>query len=176
MMLVVWGWLLAVMLLAGPAAAQSCRHLLEDTGAKNLAKGQPANQSSIHRHQIIGSADKAVDGDCNGDWYHGSCTHTKYDKDPWWYVDLGDSYKISVVIVKNRKDCCGERIDQAEIHLGDTLEDHGKSNPLCGIILNTSPGSITTIYCNEQKGRYVSVHLVGKQYLSLCEVEVYSTQ
>ncbi|XP_025031055.1 uncharacterized protein LOC103053962 [Python bivittatus] len=176
MMLVVWGWLLAVTLLAGPAAAQSCRHLLEGTGTKNLAKGQPANQSSIHRHQIIGSADKAVDGDCNGDWYHGSCTHTKYDKDPWWYVDLGDSYKISVVIVGNREDCCGERINQAEIRLGDTLEDHGKSNPLCGIVLNTSPGSVTTIYCNEQQGRYVSVHLVGRQYLSLCEVEVYSVQ
>ncbi|XP_013928711.1 PREDICTED: fucolectin-1-like, partial [Thamnophis sirtalis] len=129
---------------------------------RNLALGKPASQSSIHSHDIIGSADKAVDGSCTGDWYQKSCTHTKNEKNPWWLVDLGESHKISMVVVKNRQDCCGERLLKAEVRLGDSLEDHGRANPLCGIILNTSRGSITTIYCNGKQGRYISVHLPRK--------------
>ncbi|KAL7990237.1 hypothetical protein Chor_010591 [Crotalus horridus] len=169
----VWGFLLAVTLLAGPAAAQTCRPLPTGVKGRNLALGKLAQQSSIHQHDIVGSADKAVDGNCNGDWYNKSCTHTKKEKNPWWYVDLGESHKISVVIVKNRVDCCGERLYRAEVHLGDSLKDHGRSNPRCGTILNTSPGSITTIYCNGQRGRYVSVHLPRVDYLTVCEVEAY---
>ncbi|KAK9402824.1 hypothetical protein NXF25_007651 [Crotalus adamanteus] len=169
----VWGCLLAVTLLAGPAAAQTCRPLPTGVKGRNLAWGKLAQQSSIHQHDIVGSADKAVDGNCNGDWYNKSCTHTKKEKNPWWYVDLGESHKISVVIVKNRVDCCGERLYRAEVHLGDSLKDHGRSNPRCGTILNTSPGSITTIYCNGQRGRYVSVHLPRVDYLTVCEVEAY---
>lgn len=91
--------------------------------------GKPASQSSIHQHYIVGSADKAVDGGCSGDWYNNSCTHTKKEKNPWWLVDLGKSRKISVVLVKNRQDCCGQRLYEAEVHLGDSLADHGRANP-----------------------------------------------
>uniref|UniRef100_A0A098LYP9 Fucolectin-5 n=1 Tax=Hypsiglena sp. JMG-2014 TaxID=1550645 RepID=A0A098LYP9_9SAUR len=175
-MLIVWGGLLAVTLLAGPAAAQSCRPLPIGAGGKNLALGKPASQSSIHHHDIIGSADKAVDGNCNGDWYNKSCTHTKNEMNPWWFVDLEESQRIYAVLVKNRDGCCGQRLYKAEVRLGDSLKDHGRTNYLCGIILNAGLGSITTIYCNGHKGRYVSVHLPGKDYLTLCEVEVYSTK
>ncbi|XP_026578808.1 fucolectin-4-like [Pseudonaja textilis] len=95
---------------------------------------------------------------------------------PWWLVDLGEPRKISVVLVKTRYDCCAKRMYEAEVHLGNSLKDHGRANPLCGIILNTRLGSITTIYCNGQEGRYVSVHLPGVNTLALCEVEVYGTQ
>lgn len=58
------------------------------------------------------------------------CGHTQADPDPWWTVDLGSQYSISAVIVKNREDCCGERLRGAQIHVGDSLEDHGKQNPM----------------------------------------------
>ncbi|KAL7990238.1 hypothetical protein Chor_010592 [Crotalus horridus] len=176
MMFFVWECLLAVTLLAGPAAAQSCRPPPGNRGAKNLALGKPAYQTSNFPYESIGSPDKAVDGDCNGTWSHASCSHTNLERNPGWYVDLGESHKIYAVVVRNREDCCGERLFEAEVHLGDSLEDHGRSNPRCGIILNTSPGSITTIYCNGQRGRYVSVHLPREGYLTICEVEVYGTQ
>ncbi|XP_026547329.1 fucolectin-like, partial [Notechis scutatus] len=140
---------------------------------RNLALGKPASQSSIHHHDIVGSADKAVDGNCNGDWYNNSCIHTKNEMNPWWLVDLGEPRKISVVLVKTRYDCCAKRMYEAEVHLGNSLKDHGRANPLCGTILNVSPGSITTIYCNGQEGRYISVHLPAKDYLNMCEVEAY---
>ncbi|XP_026549073.1 fucolectin-1-like, partial [Notechis scutatus] len=144
--------------------------------ATNVALGKPAYQSSIHPHELHGSPGRAVDGDCNGNWSHGSCIRTKHEAQPWWYVDLGHSYNISTVVVKNVEECCGENIYHLEVHVGDALENHGRSNALCGIILDTRLGSITTIYCKGQEGRYVSVHLPGVNTLAFCEVEVYGTQ
>ncbi|XP_061463149.1 fucolectin-like [Rhineura floridana] len=170
-------WLLALALLAGRGEAQSCRPELQGI-AHNLAKGRPACQSSIYPHVIIGAASKAVDGNCGGDWFKdGTCTHTQQDTEPWWYVDLGDQYAISAVIVKNRGDGSGKRLEGAQIRVGDSVADHGKSNPLCGTITNTSLGSITTLYCNWLKGSYVSINIPGRaEYLHVCEVEVYGTK
>ncbi|XP_026546725.1 fucolectin-4-like, partial [Notechis scutatus] len=149
---------------------------VEVYGADNLALGKPTSQSSDYIYESLGSPDKAVDGDCNGTWRHGSCAHTSLERNPWLLVDLGEPHKIYVVVLKNREDCCGERLYGAEVHLGDSLDDHGRANPLCGIILNTSLGSITTIYCNGQEGRYISIHLPGEGYLTVCEVEAYSAE
>nr|XP_034980357.1 uncharacterized protein LOC118089697 [Zootoca vivipara] len=176
-MLLSWTGLLALVLLSGHAEAQSCKPELQGI-ALNLAKGRPTCQSSILPLEIIGTASKAVDGNCNGDWYKsGTCTHTQLDKEPWWHVDLGEQFAISAVVVKNRGDCCGERLQGAEIRVGDSVADRGKSNHLCGTITDTSLGSISTLYCNWLKGRYVSVHIPGRaEYLTLCEVEVYGTK
>ncbi|XP_033011947.1 fucolectin-like [Lacerta agilis] len=176
-MFLTWTWLLAPALLAAHGEAQSCKPEFQGA-ALNLAKGRPACQSSIFPHEIIAAASKAVDGNCGGDWYKpGTCTHTLLDTEPWWYVDLGEQYAISVVVVKNRGDCCGERLQGAQIRVGDSVADHGKSNPLCGTITNTSLGSVSTLNCNWLKGRYVSVNIPGRaEYLTLCEVEVYGTK
>ncbi|KAM3841091.1 fucolectin-like isoform 2-T8 [Vipera latastei] len=167
------GCLLAVTLLAGPALAQSCKPLPKDVVGKNLALKKPAQQSSTSND---GSPDKAVDGKCIGEWSKGSCTHTKHERNPWWLVDLGESRKIYAVMVKNRKDCCGQRLYEAEIHVGDSRKDNGRVNYLCDIIQNDNPGSLVTIYCDGHQGRYVSVHLPRDDALTLCEVEVYGTQ
>uniref|UniRef100_A0A8C6XVF1 Fucolectin tachylectin-4 pentraxin-1 domain-containing protein n=1 Tax=Naja naja TaxID=35670 RepID=A0A8C6XVF1_NAJNA len=143
--------------------------------ATNVALGKPAYQSSVQPHEILGSAEKAVDGNCSGNWSQGSCIRTKHEAQPWWYVDLGDSYKISVVVVKNPEDCCRELINHLEVRVGDTLENHGRSNAPCGIIPFIRLGSISTFFCNGQKGRYVSVHLPGVNSLVVCEVEVVGT-
>ncbi|XP_044863857.1 uncharacterized protein LOC123365218 [Mauremys mutica] len=144
-------------------------------GAWNLALGHPATQSSIFE-DVTGKAmaEKAVDGKRDGKWVQGSCSHTQFDTEPWWNVDLGSRQSVSVVIVKNREDeCCGERIRGAQIHVGDSLADHGKQNPICGIITDTRPGSVSTICCNGLEGRYVTIVIPGRaEYLTLCEVEV----
>ncbi|XP_066479181.1 fucolectin-4-like [Tiliqua scincoides] len=147
------------------------------TPARNLALGRCARQSSIFPYEIIGKACKAVNGNCDGDFEQASCTHTNLDMEPWWYVDLGDQFFISTVVVKNREDCCSERLKGAEIQVGNSLANHGKSNPVCGRIANPSPGSISTIHCNGQEGRYVSISIPGRaEYLTLCEVEVYGSK
>ncbi|CAI5778806.1 Hypothetical predicted protein [Podarcis lilfordi] len=172
----IWIWLLVLALLAECAEAQSCKPDLRGA-ARNLARGRPACQSSIYSHPIIPSASKAIDGNCEGNFFHGSCTHTSTEKEPWWHVDLGEQFAISTVVVKNREDCCSERLLGAEIRVGDSVADHGKSNPLCGNITDTRRGSFSSLNCHWLKGRYVSVNLPGDaSTLTLCEVEVYGTK
>src|SRR5258708_750220 len=65
----------------------------------NLALGQPATQSST----LFGSdASLAVDGNTDGNWCDGSVTHTDYDPNSWWEVDLGQSRQIGSISIFNR--------------------------------------------------------------------------
>nr|XP_025044466.1 uncharacterized protein LOC106732561 isoform X2 [Pelodiscus sinensis] len=145
-------------------------------GAQNLALRRQAAQSSSFLGTIFDMAGNAVDGNRNGVWERGSCSLTKRDTEPWWTVDLGRRHSVSMVMVKNREDgSYWKRLKGAEIHVGDSLTDNGKSNPLCGTINDTRPGSLSTICCNGRQGRYVTTTIPGRaEYLSLCEVEVLS--
>ncbi|XP_065254316.1 fucolectin-like [Emys orbicularis] len=167
-----WRLLMMIGILAGTGVSQGCT---PPPGARNLALERPATQSST---LPSGMAENAVDGKRDGKWAQGSCSHTQFDTEPWWNVDLGSPQSVSAVIVKNREDeCCGERIRGAQIRVGDSLADHGKQNPICGTITDTAPGSVSTICCNGLEGRYVTVTIPGRaEYLTLCEVEVYGTQ
>ncbi|XP_066479180.1 fucolectin-like [Tiliqua scincoides] len=159
---------------------QSNQHccLSKNSGqATNLARGRPAFQSSTYPDVISGIAHKAVDGNCDGNFHHASCTHTDQETEPWWYVDLGEQYAISAVVVKNRGDCCGSRLWGAEVHVGDSTGSSSKFNPVCDSFQDTSDGSLSTIYCNGLIGRYVSIVIRGRaDYLHVCEVEVYGTK
>ena len=64
-----------------------------------------------------GAASRAVDGNFDGLWSHGSCTHTQLQTDPWWRVDLGSSKPVSEVFIVNRVG--GEnRLNNAELRVG----------------------------------------------------------
>ncbi|XP_075776062.1 uncharacterized protein LOC112547121 [Pelodiscus sinensis] len=153
--------------------SQSC---IPPQWAENLALRRPVTQSSTYdpNNEFSGPS-KAVDGNRNGTYNHGSCSHTRFDTEPWWSVDLGSRHSVSMVIVKNREDCCWERLQGARIHVGDSLANQGKDNPICGTINDTRPGSLSTICCDGLEGRYVTIVIPGREeYLSLCEVEVLS--
>lgn len=51
------------------------------------------------------------------------------ETNPWWRLDLLDTYIITSIIITNRGDCCAERINGAQIHVGNSLQDNGASNP-----------------------------------------------
>ncbi|XP_067323317.1 uncharacterized protein [Anolis sagrei] len=173
LMLQLWMGLLATLAtLIGHGEASACTAGLDGI-VSNLAKGRPAAQSSIFGPDF--GEEKAVDGNCQGDLMkYRSCTHTTYDMDPWWYVDLGVEYAIISLVVKTREDCCSSRINGLELRVGNSLDGNGKFNPLCGVIKDTSSGSLIIFQCKGLKGRYVSAHIPGRQeFLTLCEVEVY---
>nr|XP_025044461.1 uncharacterized protein LOC112547122 [Pelodiscus sinensis] len=153
--------------------SQSC---IPPQWAQNLALRRPVTQSSTYEDSLGEAvASKAVDGNREGAWDRGSCSHTLYDTDPWWSVDLGRRHSVSMVIVKNREECCWERLQGAQIRVGDSLANHGKDNPLCGTINDIASGSLSTICCNRLEGRYVTIVIPGREeYLTLCEVEVLS--
>ncbi|XP_063183755.1 uncharacterized protein LOC134512307 [Chroicocephalus ridibundus] len=140
-------------------------------GAQNVALGRPATQSSLL--DATSGAANAVDGNRDGNWEHGSCAHTLEEPEPWWRVDLGRRHLVYAVVVKNRLDCCWERLKGAQVHVGDSLVDRGRRNPVCGIITDAGPGSLSTVCCHGLRGRYVSILIPGREdALALCEVEV----
>ncbi|XP_074757225.1 uncharacterized protein LOC141958275 [Athene noctua] len=141
-------------------------------GAPNLAREQRATQSSTSTG--LGAAAKAVDGNRDGVWHRGSCSHTRREREPWWSVDLGGRRAVATVVVKNRQDCCWHRLRGARVHVGDAPGERGKDNPICGVITDAGPGSLSTVCCQGLPGRYVTVTVPGRwEQLALCEVEVY---
>uniref|UniRef100_A0A8B9GT03 Fucolectin tachylectin-4 pentraxin-1 domain-containing protein n=1 Tax=Astyanax mexicanus TaxID=7994 RepID=A0A8B9GT03_ASTMX len=131
---------------------------------KNLALLGKATQSNLVENpwSAYGLPYNAIDGNHNSYFPDASCTHTTAQSNPWWRVDLLYKYKITSITITNRGDCCAERLNGAEIRVGNSLYNNGNSN---------------TRYCNSRfnvSGRYVTVILPGQgRILTLCEVEVY---
>ena len=51
----------------------------------------------------------AIDGNANGNYAYGSVTHTNWQADPYWQVNVGDSWggpvAVKWVTIWNRNDC-----------------------------------------------------------------------
>ncbi|XP_066270827.1 uncharacterized protein [Branchiostoma lanceolatum] len=142
---------------------------------RNVALNKMASQSSLFRSEY--PAERAVDGNTGNVLYpRQECTHTDLEYEPWWKVDLGDTYVISHVTIINRGDCCGERLQNFMVRVGP-FEDLRENTP-CGDIYSETPsdGETIDVRCAEPiSGRWVSVQLIGREdYLSLCEVQVFS--
>ncbi|XP_073418057.1 uncharacterized protein [Dendrobates tinctorius] len=144
---------------------------------KNLALHGRATQSSLpsdFNYGYLSLAINAIDGNQDADFAHGSCTHTNNDFAPWWRVDLLSSYRINRITITNRKDCCAQRLNGAEILVGDSLSDNGNNNPRCAVVTAIPHGVTQTFQCNDMVGRYVNVIVRGrKEYLHMCEVQVF---
>lgn len=65
----------------------------------NIAWNRPAYQTSVWGHS---TANLAVDGNPDGNFYAGSCTATGMTGYPWWAVDFGTEQIVSKVKISNR--------------------------------------------------------------------------
>ncbi|XP_051263507.1 fucolectin-7 [Dicentrarchus labrax] len=141
---------------------------------KNLALRGKATQSARYVH-TFGAAYSAIDGNRDPVFDAGSCTHSAEQTNPWWRVDLLEPYIVTSIIITNREDCCADRLDGAEIHIGNSLLDGGAANPRVGVISHIPAGiSHTFSFTERLEGRYVTVLIPGtNKFLTLCEVEVY---
>ncbi|CAB1345500.1 unnamed protein product, partial [Coregonus sp. 'balchen'] len=150
-----------------------CELEVYGTPADNVALRGVAAQSSLFHWAYTPS--KVIDGNRNSNYnYGGSCSSTTFNTNPWWRVDLLDVYRVTAVTITNRGDCCPERLDGAEIHIGNSLENNGINNPRCVVISHIPAGETHTFQCNDMEGRYVVVVIPGQnRILTLCEVEVY---
>ena len=68
----------------------------------NLARSavKVAQASTAHG----GNAERAIDGNTDGNWRGGSCTHTHHQNKPWFWIDLGKKSKIAKVSYSNSND------------------------------------------------------------------------
>ncbi|XP_068592337.1 fucolectin-1-like [Cebidichthys violaceus] len=140
---------------------------------ENLALQGKATQSSLHS---TGIAINAIDGNRAYHWSEGSCSHSNADFNPWWRLDLGKTHKVFSVNITNNIDVVPQRLNGAEILIGDSLENNGNNNPRCAVISSIPGGFTENFQCNGMDGRYVNIVIPGRsEYLILCEVEVYGS-
>ncbi|XP_019630625.1 PREDICTED: uncharacterized protein LOC109474706 isoform X18 [Branchiostoma belcheri] len=138
-------------------------------GITNLALNRPATQSST---DFKGAPGRAVDGNRNAIYAKKSCSHTGMERDPWWRVDLGSSQCIDRVVVVKRQRIGGHWLEGFQVYVGDN--PNVVENPTCGGKQSVAGKDVITVDCGGLTGRYVGIALPGKkQYLILCEVEVY---
>ncbi|XP_056599309.1 uncharacterized protein LOC130417645 [Triplophysa dalaica] len=158
-----------------PAVKNLCLCEVEvyGTGKYNLALKGTATQSSTNSTYV---AANAIDDQRYRLDLAPSCSLTSSESNPWWRLDLLGYYKITTVIISNRRDAGADQTNGAEIRIGDSLENNGNNNPICDVFPNLKVGTSITFSCNGMVGRYVNVFMpVTVQSLSLCEVEVYGT-
>uniref|UniRef100_A0A3Q1FEY3 Fucolectin tachylectin-4 pentraxin-1 domain-containing protein n=1 Tax=Acanthochromis polyacanthus TaxID=80966 RepID=A0A3Q1FEY3_9TELE len=140
----------------------------------NIARGGKVDQSSVG---WSGIPERVVDGNRACIYKQGSCSHTKRELKPWWRLDLLKTFKVKTVTITNRKDCCSDRLNGAEIHIGNSLIDNGNTNPICTVIKSIAGGRTETFECYGMEGRYINIVIPNrKEYLTLCEVEVEGTE
>ncbi|KAL1272095.1 hypothetical protein QQF64_031111 [Cirrhinus molitorella] len=138
---------------------------------ENRAMDRTATQSSTLDDWF---PEKAIDGNKALYQLFTGCSSTLTETNPWWRLDLHQVYRVSKVVITNRKDCCPERINGAEIHIGNSLENNGNDNPICAVISAIPAGESYNYSCGGMEGRYVNLIIPGDmKMLTLCEVEVY---
>jgi len=143
----------------------------------NVAQGKSAVQSSTG---WSGSADKAVDGDADGIYFNGSVTHTHYNANAWWQVDLGGLYTVDAIEVWNRTDAAQSRLDDFYVFVSDvpfvstylttTMNQEGVWMRHVEVPDGPQPSVSLAV---DATGRYVRIQLADTNYLSLAEVKVF---
>jgi len=137
---------------------------------KNFAIGMPTSQSSVGWG---GSSSRAVDGNISGIWRYKSVTHTMKDVNPWWKVNLPQSYNIEEIVVYLRTDCC---MDRSAGFLVEVFNDGAMAFNYTQTGAMSSSTLITVIGDADEVivGNEVRVSLPRQGYLSLAEVQVYA--
>ena len=123
-------------------------------------KGMSPTQSS----DAGGNPKRAVDGNTNGQWGGGSCTHTNADDQAWWQIDLGKKYEIAKVVIFNRQDCCMDANNNLEIKVDDQLA--------ATILTAQTPSNTFDLNC--VRGQIVKIQEPTAQFLTLCEVQIFA--
>lgn len=160
-----------LMLIMGGASGLLRTHPIPRLEERNVALGADAVQSSTG---YGGLAKFAVDGSLEANYHLKKCTHTLQEGSPWWRVDLNKTYNITRIAITNRGDCCAERINGAEIRVGESLRNNGNSNKKVAVIQSILGGHTQAYWLQNAVGRYVNIFLPGDgKFLTLCEVQVF---
>ncbi|XP_034001623.1 fucolectin-7-like [Trematomus bernacchii] len=139
----------------------------------NLAIQGKAAQSSMYRFY---NAYYAIDGNRASNWAGGSCSCTAWEFNPWWRLALPKTHKVFSVKITNPYEDC-ERLNGAEIRIGDSLGNNGADNPWFAVIDSIPAGETAEFKVSYgMDGRYVYIGIPGRwEYLILCEVEVFGS-
>lgn len=131
---------------------------------RNLAFGRPTTQSTT---VVGGEPSRAVDGNTDGNAFHGSVSHTAVDgPGQWWQVDLESVQNVGQVVIFNRTDNdCGPKLHDFTVSVsndGVNWEGH---------LFEGAAGEHVLAPINRD-ARYVRIEN-SDRYLHLAEVQVF---
>eukprot|EP01124_Arcella_intermedia_P010097 TRINITY_DN1664_c0_g1_i2.p1 TRINITY_DN1664_c0_g1~~TRINITY_DN1664_c0_g1_i2.p1 ORF type:complete len:517 (+),score=96.49 TRINITY_DN1664_c0_g1_i2:38-1588(+) len=89
----------------------------------NIALGKKATQICDYPDTPgMGLANRAIDGNSDGNYWGNSVTHTcvQYEA-PWWQLDLGTNMLFNKIRIHNRRDYLPERLSNFDVILKDSL-------------------------------------------------------
>nr|prf pentraxin [Xenopus laevis] len=145
----------------------------ENHGAKNVAPQGIPYQSSYYGQKE--QAKRVIDGSLASNYMEGDCCHTEKQMHPWWQLDMKSKMRVHSVAITNRGDCCRERINGAEIRIGNSKKEGGLNSTRCGVVFKMNYEETLSFNCKELEGRYVTVTIPDRiEYLTLCEVQVFA--
>src|SRR5690606_29953145 len=129
----------------------------------NLAVGKPTTQSSTG---YGGDSSRAVDGNTDGYYWHGSVSHTATGPS-WWPVDLGAIEAIGEGVGHNRTDCCAQLLHDFDLKVSsdgvnwESFHQPGVADTQTRVLV-------------DRRARYVRVD--NPEVLHMAEVEVFETR
>ena len=87
-------------------------------------------------------AGNCIDGDTSSDFLGGllALCITNRERAPWIAIDYGSSVTIERVEIFNRGDCCGERTQNVEVRISDTIPTSGSQMFSEGTVLGRFAG------------------------------------
>nr|4GWI_A Chain A, Platelet aggregation factor Sm-hPAF [Streptococcus mitis]4GWJ_A Chain A, Platelet aggregation factor Sm-hPAF [Streptococcus mitis] len=135
---------------------------------ENIARGKQASQSSTAHG---GAATRAVDGNVDSDYGHHSVTHTNFEDNAWWQVDLGKTENVGKVKLYNRGDGnVANRLSNFDV----VLLNEAKQEVARQHFDSLNGKAELEVFFTAKDARYVKVELKTKNTpLSLAEVEVF---
>jgi hypothetical protein len=124
----------------------------------------------------IASAQNAIDGNTDGNFWDGSVSHTDEATGAWWWVDLGSVQHIREIRLFNRTDCCSSRLSHYQVHISSDSTDgwDGTWAPVVddsGVEIGDGDGA-PRVHPVDTWARWVAVTKTDAGYLSLAEVQV----
>ncbi|XP_069365099.1 uncharacterized protein [Maniola hyperantus] len=143
----------------------------------NVAAGKAPMQISTDEGAV---PQRALDGSTASSFSAETCTLSKIERAPWWYVNLLEPYMVQLVRLDFGKPCCGWKTPaKIEVRVGNNRPDLG-TNPICNRFIGfPEEGQPLFLPCNPpMPGAFVSVHLEATvpSQLSICEAFVYTDQ
>ncbi|GIZ09739.1 carbohydrate-binding protein [Flavobacterium sp. UMI-01] len=142
----------------------------------NLALSSNGGVASQSTTAYGGVAERANDGNTNGDFSKNSVTHTEHGTNgsntlKWWKVDLGANKTIWDIVVYNRTGSnYGDRLNNFTV---EVLNANGEVT--FSRLITTPPSPSIVISTGDVVGKVVRVSKTSDYGLTLAEVEVYGT-
>ncbi|VDI71649.1 Hypothetical predicted protein [Mytilus galloprovincialis] len=126
--------------------------------------GKHTEQSSNYLSSF--PASNAIDGNLS------TFSHTLLQTNPFWVLDLGTVYKVKMIKVFARTDCCGNYIHDMDIIVGPT------TNNMTLCTHYTGPASTKeqlVLKCKKPvDGRFVKLSISATARMALAEVKVFA--